>query len=330
MSPILDSLDRTLLDGWQRDFPLVPRPFAEIGAKLDIAEAEVLERLRRLSGAGAISRIGATLRPNTAGASTLAAVAAPEFRIDEIAAVIGAEPGVNHSYLRENDWNIWFVATGPDRAHVEATLERIRRHTGLEVLDLPLVRPFNISLAFALDGPGKLPPAREDVDAGALLPGDRDIMQGLTSGLPIVSRPFGELAAELDRPEAEVLERIAALAAAGVLSRIGVILRHRALGWRANAMVVWDLPPEEAGRIGPVLAAVPGVTLCYQRRPLPGIWPYTLYCMIHARTRHEAMAVLDRACAEAGLDGVPHQVLFSLRCFKQTGALVAPAAGAAA
>ena len=78
------------------------------------------------------------------------------------------------------------------------------------------------------------------------------------------------------------------------------------------------------------MAAVPGVTLCYQRRPLPGVWPYTLYCMIHGRSRAEAMAVLGRACAETGLGDVPHKVLFSLRCFKQTGALVANSNGAAA
>ncbi|GAB4361676.1 MAG: Lrp/AsnC family transcriptional regulator [Kiloniellaceae bacterium] len=330
MSPVLDPLDRALLDGWQRDFPLVSQPFAEIGRSLGLPEVEVLARLRRLSEAGAISRIGATCRPNTAGASTLAAVAAPEFRIDEVAALINEEAGVNHSYLRENEWNIWFVVTGPDRDHVEATLERIRSHTGLQVLDLPLVRPFNISLAFALDGPGRLPPAREDIDTGAMRKGDRSIIQGLSSGLPVVERPFAALAEELGRPEYEILARIAALAEAGVLSRIGVIVRHRALGWSANAMVVWDLPPEEADRIGPVLAAVPGVTLCYQRRPLPDVWPYTLYCMIHARSRHEAMAVLDRACDEAGLQDVPHKVLFSLRCFKQTGALVSAPAGAAA
>jgi len=330
MSPILDPVDHALLDDWQRDFPLVQRPFVEIGHQLNLSETEVMERLRRLSDAGAISRIGATCRPNTAGASTLAAVAAPDLRIEETAALIGAEPGVNHSYLRENDWNVWFVVTGPDRAHVDATLERIRQHTGLKVLDLPLVRAFNISLGFALDGPGKLPPSVETVDTSVLEEGDRQIMQGLSSGLPIVPRPFAELARHLDRPVEEVLERIAVLAAAGMLSRIGVIVRHRALGWRSNAMVVWDLPPEEADRVGPALAAVRGVTLCYQRRPLPGVWPYTLYCMIHARTRAEAMAVLDRACQETGLTDVSHKVLFSLRCFKQTGALVAQSNGAAA
>jgi DNA-binding Lrp family transcriptional regulator len=237
---------------------------------------------------------------------------------------------VNHSYLRENDWNLWFVVTGPDRAHVDATLERIRKAAGLEVLDLPLVRPFNISLGFALDGQGQVPLSRQSVDSSVLQPGDRPIMQGLSSGLALVPCPFSELAGKLGRSEQEVLQRIAVLAAAGVLSRIGVIVRHRALGWRSNAMVVWQLSPEEAGRVGPILAAVRGVTLCYQRRPVPEVWPYTLYCMIHARSRAEAMAVLDRACEEAGLAEVPHQVLFSLRCFKQTGALVAPPDGAAA
>ncbi len=329
MSPVLDPIDHALLDGWQRGFPLVPRPFEVIGQQLDLAEEEVLDRLRRLSMAGAISRIGATCRPNTAGASTLAAVAVPDLQIDDVAATIGAEPGVNHSYLRENKWNIWFVATGPDRAHVDATLDRIRRHTGLEVLDLPLLRPFNVNLGFSLDGTGRLPTTRKSVDAGVLLPEDRPIMQALSNGLPLVSRPYAELSAALERPESEILSRIAALSAAGILSRIGVIVRHRALGWRSNAMVVWELREEDIDRVGPALTAVRGVTLCYQRRPVPGVWPYTLYCMIHARSRAEAMEVLDRACAEVGLSEVPHQVLFSIRCFKQTGALVSSSNGGA-
>ena len=45
--------------------------------------------------------------------------------------------------------------------------------------------------------------------------------------------------------------------------------------------------------------------------------------MIHARTRPEALAVLARAEAAAGLAGLPSAVLFSARCFKQRGALVA-------
>ena len=330
MNVHLDPLDRELLDRWQNEFPLISQPFAEIAARLELNEAEVLQRLRKLTKAGAISRIGATCRPNTAGASTLAAVAVPDLEVEKVAAIIGAEPGVNHSYLRENHWNIWFVATGPDRAHVDGILERIHRVTGLQVLDLPLVRPFNINLGFALNGSGGLPPIRDQIDTDAIVEGDREIMQALSTGLDIVAQPFAALAAKLGRSEQSVLERIGALAVAGVLSRIGVIVRHRALGWSSNAMVVWELPEEQIANVGPALTAVPGITLCYQRKPVPGVWPYSLYCMIHARSRVEAMAVLDRACDEVGLGKVPHQVLFSIRCFKQTGARVLLEKGAAA
>jgi len=330
MTAPLDPLDQHLLDGWQRDFPLDPRPFATVGAALGIAEDAVLERLGRLSERGAISRLGATLRPNTAGASTLAAVAAPEWQIDAVAELIGNEPGVNHSYLRENDWNLWFVATGPDRAHVDATLARIAARTGLTVLDLPLVRPYHIDLGFALDGSAHGPGASAPADASALLPTDAEILQALTRGLALVPRPFAALARELGRPEAELVGRIRNLTEAGVISRLGIIVRHRALGWRSNAMVVWQVPEAEVDRAGQALAAQPGVTLCYQRRPDARHWPFNLYCMIHARGRDEALGKLGRAAEAVGLSDLPHQVLFSVRCFKQTGAMVLDRSEAAA
>ncbi|MDT8344313.1 MAG: Lrp/AsnC family transcriptional regulator [Thermohalobaculum sp.] len=324
----LDPHDHALLNDWQRDLPLVPRPYAAIAAAMGVGEAEVLARLVRLSAEGAISRVGGTFRPNTAGASTLAAVAAPDWRIDEVAALIGQLAGVNHSYLREHDLNLWFVATGPDRAHVDATLARIGAETGLDVLDLPLVRPFNVDLGFSLDRRAAVPAPRAAADAGAIRPGDAAILQALSEGLALVPQPFALLAGRLGRAEGEVIDRIRALAAAGVLTRIGVIVRHRALGWRSNAMVVWQVPEADIPRAGPLLAAVPGVTLCYQRRPVAGVWPYTLYCMIHARSRAEAIATLERAAEAADLGDTPHEVLFSLRCFKQTGALIARDAGA--
>jgi len=319
----LDPLDRRLLDDFQRDLPLVPQPFAAMGRALGLDEAETIARLARLGERGMISRVGATLRPNTAGASTLAAVAAPEGRLEQVAALIGAEPGVNHSYLREHVWNLWFVATGPDRVAVDATLARIGRASGLRVLDLRLERAFNIDLGFPLAGGATMPPARAGVDRHAICPGDRPLMQALTEGLALVPRPFAALGARLWRSEADVIGRIHRLAAAGVLARVGVIVRHRSLGWTSNAMVVWSLPETQADRIGPVLAAQPGVTLCYRRRTVPVIWPYCLFAMIHARSRAEAAGTLVRAEEAAGLDGRPRQVLFSLRCFKQRGALVA-------
>lgn len=322
MQIIADPIDLALLDNWQRDFPICDRPFGVIADRLDLKEPEVIARLRKMAAAGRVSRVGATCAPNTVSASTLAAVAAPENRLGEIAAIISAQTGINHSYQRENRWNLWFVATGPDRAHVDATLVEIARQTGLKVMDLRLVRPFNIDLGFRLTSGHAKPPLPAPADCSAMRPGDRALLQQLTSGLPIVPRPYAEIAAVLNRPEAEITNRIDILLRAGIISRLGVIVRHRALGWSANAMVVWDIPQQRIGQAGPALAALDGVTLCYERRPVNGTWPYRLYNMIHARSRREAGEVLDKARALPGLGGVTHKVLFSTRCFKQTGALI--------
>ncbi|MDZ4095191.1 MAG: AsnC family transcriptional regulator [Paracoccaceae bacterium] len=322
----LAPLDQRLLDEFQRDLPLVPRPFAAMAGELGVEEAEVITRLAALQASGSVARVGATVRPNTAGASTLAALAVPEDRIDEVAALVGAEPGINHSYLREDAWNLWFVATAPDAGGLAACLARIGACTGLRVLDLPLRRAFNIDLGFRLNGPRAIPGVDRTPDLGALQPGDRPILQALAQGLPLVERPFAAVADALALPEAALIDRIAALAAAGILTRVGVIVRHRAIGWRSNAMVVWDLPASRIPAAGVALARHPGVTLCYQRQTVPGVWGYGLFSMIHGQSRAQALAVLAEAAALPELAGADHRALFSNRCFKQTGALLQEAA----
>lgn len=318
----IDPTDRRLLDEFQRDLPLVPQPFMAIADALGIRESEVIFRLGALQSLGQIARVGATIRPNTAGASTLAAIAAPASRIEEVARIVSEENGVNHSYLRENKWNIWFVATAPSPDALRASLDRIAKRSGLRVLDLRLVRPFNIDLGFSLKGPRTAMEQTRAPDMGVLTEADRPILQALSQGLGLTPRPFLRLAEDLGLTEPVVIRRIKALAQAGILTRIGVIVRHRAIGWTSNAMVVWNLPEEQIDVAGPALAALPGVTLCYQRVTVPGVWDYALYSMIHARSRPEAMTVLERAAALPELAGATHEALFSTRCFKQTGALV--------
>lgn len=322
MIELTDPIDRRLLEEWQRDLPLVPQPFAAIANSLGCCETSVLQRLARFAETGVLGRVGATVRPNTAGASTLAAVAAPDSEIDGIAREIAAEPGVNHVYAREDTWNIWFVATGPDRDHVDAALGRIEAITGLRAIDAPLIRPYHIDLGFGLDGTRQQVSRRETADVTALRLGDSAVLDRLTKGLDLVPRPFEALAASLGLDEDWVLCRIDALQAAGIITRLGLVLRHRALGWTANAMVVWKIPEDQIDETGARLAAQPGVTLCYRRRPDTAHWPYNLYCMFHARSRDEGLAKLATAADGAGIGKLPRRILFSTRCFKQTGAMV--------
>ena len=52
--------------------------------------------------------------------------------------------------------------------------------------------------------------------------------------------------------------------------------------------------------------------------------------MIHARSRGEALEVLQRARQVGSLARAPYRVLFSLRCFRQRGALIDGATGVTA
>lgn len=322
----IDPIDLRLLDGFQRDFPLEPRPFARVAVRLGLSEAEAIDRLARMQAAGRIARVGGTVRPNTAGSSTLAALAVPEDRIEAVAAIVGAESGVNHSYQREADWNLWFVATASDTAALAAMLARIETASGLPLLDLRLVRPFNIDLGFPLQGDRVAMPGRRGVEPAVLRADDRPLLHALSAGLDLTPRPYATLALCLGRDEIAVIARIEVLLAAGILTRLGVIVRHRSLGFTSNAMVVWDVPEAATPVAGQALAALPGVTLAYERRPIAGVWPYRLYCMIHARSRAEAGEVLATARALPALNGVDHRVLFSTRCFKQSGACLSEAA----
>ena len=147
---VADALDRRLLDDFQRDFPLTPRPFATLAERLGDDEAEVLQRLQRLQEQGAISRIGAVLTPHRAGWSTLAAISVPDDELEEVAALVSGYPEVNHNYEREHRLNLWFVVAAPSLGRVAGVLAEIEYWTGLEVLELPLEEAYRLDLGFAL------------------------------------------------------------------------------------------------------------------------------------------------------------------------------------
>ena len=149
---------------------------------------------------------------------------------------------------------------------------------------------------------------------------DRRLLLRLEQGLPLVPEPYAAIARDLGVDEALVLDRLSALQANGTISRFGVVVRHRELGYRANAMVVWDVPDAEVSAVGRRLSAVPFVTLCYRRPRRPPRWPFNLFCMIHGRSQSEVLAQVDQAAELAGLSGRHHRVLFSERRFKQRGA----------
>lgn len=144
------ALQKALLERFQRELPLSPRPYAAMGEAVGASEAEVIEALAALLAAGVLARVGVTLAPNRAGASTLAAMAVPKERLERVAAIVSGFPEVNHNYEREHRFNLWFVVTAASRTRVDQVLAAIEAETSIPVLDLPLERPFKLDLGFPI------------------------------------------------------------------------------------------------------------------------------------------------------------------------------------
>jgi siroheme decarboxylase len=310
------AFDPGLLNAWQRSFPLVPRPFEAIGRRHGLMEAQAIEAFKDLQACGHIDRIGPVFRPNTVGASTLAAMAVPAGRLEEVAALVQRHAGVNHNYEREHRYNLWFVVTATSGAELEWTLSCIEYASRLPLLRLPLVEEYHIDLGFdlvtgAAPRGSPRPPPRPIPDE------ERALVPLVAPGLPLVPRPFAALGLD----EAWVIRTLERWLKAGTVRRIGAIVRHRPLGYRSNAMVVWCVPDELVGRFGARLAEDPVVTLAYRRARAAPHWPYDLYCMVHGRDRDRVIYEIKRLTANLGLGAYPRAILFSRRCFAQRAAL---------
>jgi len=318
-----------LLNDFQRNFPLEPTPFEQIAHRLNTSPERVLQALKDLQEKGAVSRVGPVFRPNTVGASTLAAISVPTDKLDGVAAIITQFPQVNHNYEREHHYNLWFVVTAENGSALDETLREIQLECGYRVLSLPLVKDYHIDLGFRMNLDHQHAIAQSSVtdkdpenysDRELLLGNAEDLIEVIQDGLPLVVRPYQAIADRLGCTEQAVIDKLRNMIDAGIIKRLGVVVRHHELGYNANAMVVWDVPDEQVDELGHRLGHQDCVTLCYQRpRRLPD-WPYNLFCMVHGRDRDDVLECIERMVDGLGLDAIPRTVLFSGKRFKQRGA----------
>jgi DNA-binding Lrp family transcriptional regulator len=326
----LDDVDAALIDGYQSGFPIEERPFRRVAEDLGITESEALRRVERLREEGIFRRFGPVLNPPVIGASTLAAVSAPEERFEEVAEVINSYRQVNHNYRRDHEWNMWFVVTAGSLATRDEILSDIEDRTGCEVLNLPMLTDFYIDLEFPVVNTDRF--ARESLaeteveatrisetaaaDLSAL---DKALLLEIQDGFPLSETPYRDVATAVDAPVEDVLAAIERLQADGCIKRIGCVVNHVVTGFDANCMVVWDVPDERLDEWGEVVGKLPYVTLCYHRprRPEQG-WPYNLFTMIHGRDPEAVDAKIDELAGE--YLPVDHERLYSTATLKQTGA----------
>lgn len=144
---------------------------------------------------------------------------------------------------------------------------------------------------------------------------ERAIIRKLQEELPLVPQPYKFIAAELGISEEELLNKIKKLRDRKMLRRIGAILHHRTVGFKANAMVVWSVPIDRIRDVANIMISFPEVSHCYERKTMSN-WPYNIYTMIHSKSFDKCEDLILHIAQTSGVD--KYEVLHSTRELKKS------------
>lgn len=306
----MDAVDKVLVNRLQEEVPLVPDPFAVVGSPYGLSEDEVIARMTAIKNLHIVRQISAIFDTRTLGyrSSLVAMSTRPDDEL-HAAHTLNQHPGVSHNYKRNHDFNLWFTIAVPGTSSLEQTVDVLHREArAISTRILPTLRLFKIGVT--LDMTGEADPARKSNPAYGEFRrpqsppplSDEDIswIRALQEDMPLVPRPFTQIARGVGRTEVELLAWAAGAIERGQLRRIAAVLHHRKAGFRANGMAVWKVPAERLDEVGDRMAHFTAVSHCYQRPTYPD-WPYNVFSMIHARTTEECEQIAEAIAADTGV-----------------------------
>jgi siroheme decarboxylase len=322
----LDERDKRLMNLLQSRFPLEPQPFTGIAREAGLDLDETMGRTQRLLDERIIREITPIFDTRALGYESMLVAAKVDSEAPHRAArIINSHPGVSHNYLRTHEFNLWFtVATPPDSAlGLDGTLEILKEETGAEsIRQLPTLILFKINMNLemeqgtdALAAPVDAQPPRE-LERQPYDDFDISVIRALQGPMSVVERPYDTAAAEVGLAVDEFLAHLEGMVERKLLRRVAAILFHRRAGFSANGMGVWRVPSDQVPGVGSKMAAVRGISHCYQRPTYPD-WPYSVFTMAHGRSKEECDAILDGIADAHGLHGDDRAVLYSSTEYKK-------------
>ena len=329
MTSDIDMTDRELLNLLQASCPLVREPFEDLGERLEIAPSEVIDRIQRLKDKNVVRQISAIFDTRRLGYKTvLVAMRLPPDSLDSGARKINEHPGVSHNYARVGDYNLWFTLAVPPHESLEGTIEDMARETGAEQHRLlPTIRFFKIGVNFDMvkeEGAAKEYYSPDGYNSGngkewnkvePVTEFEIEAIRELQEDLPLQPGPFEGMATRLGITQEELFALAASFQERGVMRRFSAVLHHRRAGFKANAMVVWKVPPERSEDVGRVMASSRWVTHCYERPTFPE-FQYSHYTMIHATSQDQCQEVAREISEATGI--ADYKLLYSTREYKKT------------
>ncbi len=322
----LDDVDRRIMNLMQSSFPLAEEPFAALAATAELPVEEFKSRTQRLLDGRIIREITPIFDTRALGYSSMLVAAKVDAEFPHRPAkIINSHPGVSHNYLRDHEFNLWFtIATPPDsRLGLEGTLEVLQRLTGAEsIRQLPTLTMFKINMNLEMEGDTDALAAKveavppRELERQPYDDTDVAVIRALQGPMDVADRPYDAAAAAAGMSTPELLAHLEGMVDRNLLRRVAAILFHRRAGFSANGMGVWKVPADQIEDVGGRMAAVRGISHCYQR-PTYEDWPYSVFTMAHGRSKEECDAVLQSIADEHGLHGDDRAVLYSSTEFKK-------------
>ena len=322
----LDDADKRLMNLLQLRFPLEAEPFAPIAAEAELELDDVMERTRRLVDERIIREITPIFDTRALGyESMLVAAKVDSEHPHRAAKIINSHPGVSHNYLRTHEFNLWFtIATPPDsELGLQGTLDLLQELTGADsIRQLPTLKLFKINMNLEMEkGTEALAAAAEaatprELERQPYDDTDVAVIRALQGPMGVVDRPYDNAAAEVAMSTEALLEHLRGMVERKILRRVAAILYHRRAGFSANGMGVWKVPEDQILEVGKQMAAVRGISHCYER-PTYADWPYSVFTMAHGRSKEECDAILDSIADEHDLHDESRATLYSSTEFKK-------------
>jgi len=322
----LDEHDKRLMNVLQSRFPLEPLPWADIAERSELPVDDAMTRTQRLLDGRIIREITPIFDTRALGYDSMLVAAKIDSENPQRAAkIVNSHPGVSHNYLRTHEFNLWFtIATPPDsELGLQGTLDVIQHLTGAEsIRQLPTLVLFKINMNLEMEGGTpdlvkavEATPPRE-LERQPYDDFDIAVIKALQGPMRVTERPYDEAAAELGVSSEAFIEHLEGMRERKILRRVAAILYHRRAGFSANGMGVWRVPEEQVMEVGGRMAAVRGVSHCYQR-PTYQDWPYSVFTMAHGRSKEECDAILDSIAEMADLHGEDRATLYSSTEYKK-------------
>ncbi len=334
-----ESARNDLLLRLQQGIPLERYPFKTISRELGMEENQIMSFIAGTFSKGEARRIGGIFDGRKMGYLNTLCAASPQPENEaEFIRYIRSLPGVTHCYERgwpaeleagipgspgnENYPKLWFTFGAPSE-EFKTEFEKIEAmNRGGILLNLPSLKMFKTDVIFDLrqlkkNGPnqGNQEHRPAIMEHPVFSEKQKAVIRILQGNMPAKSDFYAETASSLGISADELLDMLRGWRDCGVLKRIGLLLNHVSVGFKANGMCVWNVPEEMIGNKGCTLAGYPAITHCYQR-VMDRRFPFNLYAMIHAGSWNDLYTVFSTISRETGLEG--GQLFCSTREIKKT------------